>query len=171
MAEKSRDENGTNDLDYFGGNEVNSIKHTKLNSKGTQKLTAFTTNEYKTLQSKNSFKSIHPIINQEDIDFMEQVERDDMENLYSEEKVKRAFFQFLKILIKDKIDRSPRSIAFRLIKANLLKDKLKNNFKACFLLLTCHYLNPSLKQKFEMFRLRNELEWALAQTQKKEGNK
>lgn len=64
MGEKTPDEAGLNDPEYFGSTEGpnTSFYKKRYNSKGTQKFTSGNTNDYNTLASKTSFKSSNPIL-------------------------------------------------------------------------------------------------------------
>ena len=52
-------------------------------------------------------------------------------------KLKRQWFKYLSIIIKEAITRFPKFVDLRILNAYIQKDKLKNEFKAIFEMMDC----------------------------------
>jgi len=67
----------------------------------------------------------------------------------------------LTIFISEAIGRFPKSIDIRVINAFVEKSKLDNEFKAIFEMMNCELCDPSIYQRFVIFRKKIEVEQAL----------
>jgi hypothetical protein len=98
------------------------------------------------------------IINQEDEEALEELERQEFEDTFDKEGQQRVFYQFISLFIKSQVNSDSSSIPLRLQLCFLQREKLKNYFKACFELLICETMNSGLNLKFKIFRSKIEIE-------------
>lgn len=65
------------------------------------------------------------------------------------------------LLITEAIELFPKCIDLRVINAFIQKIKLANEFKAIFEMMNCELCNPTLFERFVIFRMKIEVEQAL----------
>ena len=71
-------------------------------------------------------------------------------------------YNFVALLVEKMIKKFPKSAILRIHSSFIQISKLKNEFKANFELMQCSLCNPSLQNKFFIFRRRIEMQKTLA---------
>lgn len=79
-------------------------------------------------------------------------------NFYDQTKIKRQWYKLLSIFIREAIVRFPKNIDLKVINAFVQKSKLNNDFKAIFEMMNCEQCNPTIYEKFVIFRKKIEVE-------------
>jgi hypothetical protein len=82
-------------------------------------------------------------------------------SFYNPVKIKKYWYKLLTIFIKESIDKFPKNIDLRVINAYVQKSKLNNDFKAIFEMMNCELCDPTIYEKFVIFRKKIEVEQAL----------
>ncbi len=71
------------------------------------------------------------------------------------------WYRLLTIFIIEAIEKFPKNIDLRVINAFIQKNKLSNEFKAIFEMMNSELCDPSLYEKFVIFRQKIEIEQIL----------
>ena len=64
----------------------------------------------------------------------------------------------MQIFIQEAIERFPKNVDLRIINAYVQKNKLDNEFKAIFEMMKCELANPSIYERFIIYRQKIEIE-------------
>ncbi len=79
-------------------------------------------------------------------------------NFYNPTKIKKQWYKLLSIFIGDAITRFPKNIDLKVINAFVQKSKLNNDFKAIFEMMKCEQCDPTIYERFVIFRKKIEVE-------------
>ena len=71
---------------------------------------------------------------------------------YSAKTLQKQLYKFLAHEVSEGIAKFPRNIDLKLMSAHIQVKKLGNLFKAVFELMKCQQCNPSLQQRFIIFK-------------------
>jgi hypothetical protein len=80
---------------------------------------------------------------------------------FDSSKLHKRWNQLLALYITDAIQRFPKNIDIRVINAFIQKTKLNNEFKAIFEMMKCELADPSIYERFIIFRKKIEVEQTL----------
>jgi hypothetical protein len=68
--------------------------------------------------------------------------------------LKNTFYRYLKIQLNQALAKNPKNVTLKLLLAQLLRQKLRNQFKAIFELISCETQNLSFSKAFTVFRMK-----------------
>ncbi|TNV87853.1 hypothetical protein FGO68_gene5771 [Halteria grandinella] len=110
--------------------------------------------------------TMNQILRRRRSDFYQKLSSVD-DSILENDKVLKNRYKQLTIIIKDAIEKYPTSIELRRINAFIQKAKLKNEFKAIFEMMNCELCNPSIYERFIIFREKIEVEQCLVMQHQK----
>jgi hypothetical protein len=82
-------------------------------------------------------------------------------NFYNPAKIKKQWYKLLSIFIADAIIKYPKNIDLKVINAFVQKSKIHNDFKAIFEMMNCELCDPTVYERFVIFRKKIEVESSL----------